>query len=589
MKMRIVLTALIVVGFAFVSSQVQAQNYLGSQTCLGCHPDKSDWANTLHPKKIRVIVQSNIIADGDQNGTNDFEDGLTLDGTHGYDTPFGPFANAAVAPMLGFANNEYSITIDANEYVVSHVLGGAGWKQRYVTTIGNSYYILPVQYNLKTDEYVTYHPENWYTFAADGTTVTGALYGAQATPVSMGRQGDSWQKRCMGCHVTGLTTVTTNASGEYLGSVGNGIQELGVGCEACHGPGGDHIANTTADDKKILNPARLDQDRANEVCGGCHNRGKSKPNNTYGYPWQDDTNTPWIPGAGNRVRDFYTDGAGYWPDGWSSKSHHQQWLDFTRGGHNLAGLRCSTCHDPHSNASGDHQLYLPNDDNTACVSCHTEFSTEAATTAHTHHPFDPDGPDATSRCTKCHIPKMAKSAINYDIHSHTFKVPLPSWTLFYQSEGGMLNACATCHSDNEHNEGAVDGDLTKWDEPSDVTIATWADQWVQTWWGAQEPTTASNFSIDFHGASQSVGNEALIKVDAHGGDTGTLFYQFWENTFPPTPGQWNIFKAWGTAPEAKLDTQGFAPGPRVITVWTSDDTSSGGTEVTQTGGVVEIE
>jgi hypothetical protein len=62
----------------------------------------------------------------------------------------------------------------------------------------------------------------------------------------------------------------------------------------------------------------------------------------------------------------------------------------------------------------------------------------AIVSAHSNHPYDPAG-SGNSRCSKCHMPKVGKSAVAYDMHSHTFEVIPPQKTTTF----AMPNACAT--------------------------------------------------------------------------------------------------------------------------------------------------
>ena len=53
------------------------------------------------------------------------------------------------------------------------------------------------------------------------------------------------------------------------------VAEFGIACEACHGPGAEHIAfhKSMARDQEvdpIVNPAKLTHERSTEVCGQCH-------------------------------------------------------------------------------------------------------------------------------------------------------------------------------------------------------------------------------------------------------------------------------------------------------------------------------
>ncbi|MGE3842945.1 MAG: multiheme c-type cytochrome [Vicinamibacterales bacterium] len=69
------------------------------------------------------------------------------------------------------------------------------------------------------------------------------------------RQAES---RCVGCHITGLKTP--------LASDGQ-VVNAGVQCEACHGPGRDHVEAATAgrapDARMVATPAE-------RTCTGCH-------------------------------------------------------------------------------------------------------------------------------------------------------------------------------------------------------------------------------------------------------------------------------------------------------------------------------
>ena len=66
---------------------------------------------------------------------------------------------------------------------------------------------------------------------------------------------------------------------------------------------------------------------------------------------------------------------------------------FLEGGEKIS---CSTCHDPHTNASKDLALYAK-----ACLSCHSPTSKPSATTA----PGKVCRVNTTANCTTCHMPK----------------------------------------------------------------------------------------------------------------------------------------------------------------------------------------
>src|SRR5262249_9699622 len=87
-----------------------------------------------------------------------------------------------------------------------------------------------------------------------------------------------WNDNCVFCHNVGPDPGRDRASGAFRTSVA----ELGVACEACHGPGAEHVPRHAdparryalhlggGPDPTIVSPARLPPARAADVCGRCH-------------------------------------------------------------------------------------------------------------------------------------------------------------------------------------------------------------------------------------------------------------------------------------------------------------------------------
>ena len=96
------------------------------------------------------------------------------------------------------------------------------------------------------------------------------LQGVPETPI--------WNQTCIDCHTVGGQPRLDLVRRTVLSRVG----ELGIACESCHGPAGEHIrANqapqrryyyhlTGRPDPTIVQPQRLSPRRASEVCGQCH-------------------------------------------------------------------------------------------------------------------------------------------------------------------------------------------------------------------------------------------------------------------------------------------------------------------------------
>ena len=273
---------------------------------------------------------------------------------------------------------------------VKYVIGEK-WQQRFITeTVEGELLVLPGQWNIATQEWVIDQ-------RAEGDTV-------------------NWRTECSFCHVTGLDTTAWE------------FQEFGIGCEDCHGPGKEHANNP----QEVAVFKQTDD----QVCGACHSRGTSPE----GHPF------PASYKPGDTLTDHFTftaDETTRWPDG-SAKIHNQQYTDWIQSNkmEGPDGLRCTTCHEVHTKGQGPSQTVLPT--NEMCSGCHAEKTTLAR-----HIPYHQQA--ITKRdftCNNCHMPLMATSAVEYDIHNHTFQQPNPQGSIDHGGTEFMPNACNQCHSDH---------------------------------------------------------------------------------------------------------------------------------------------
>ncbi|HUU29622.1 MAG TPA: dockerin type I domain-containing protein [archaeon] len=412
----------------------------------------------------------------------------------------------------------YKVTIGPVSYMVNFTYGGHGnWRQLYVTKIGESHYILPIQWNERTQEWVPYQADDWY----DENDLP--LYQDATTLAQNIEKKASFERRCIGCHSAGITLaydVNSGYSATYT--------EQNTTCLRCHGPEGPLTASEC--NRTGIDVSKLNRDQRLELCGQCHSSGYSvgtAGGSTFDFPLNADLKTYE---AGDNLSDYYVIynmenmPAAFWPDS-TSRSNHQQLMDFKRSTHytnSSTPMECTTCHDPHQ-APGSHQvrteiatdaandstlvITTAVDNNTLCLACHAADSTFTGITkemvmnlesyadtigkvvsAHTHHPYDPVE-SGTSRCINCHMPKMATSAIPHDIRSHTFKTVLPEETLRFKGvSGGMPNSCAlSCHRES-NLWNIVDNSLSDWAESTDTELALLLDDFVKMWWSVPADT-----------------------------------------------------------------------------------------------------
>ena len=294
---------------------------------------------------------------------------------------------------------------------------GSIWKQRYFTKIGDDYFPLPVQWDVGNR---VWRP---YMVPSKGGDWWGPLY----PPDNMKRPTGP---TCDGCHSVDYDTQSKQ------------VAEWNVGCERCHGPGGDHVAHPTRGN--ILNPAQMDSTEASDTCISCHSQGQplSNPIARKLYDW------PVGYRAGLKLQNYWrledcTLGQTtfyYFPDCTAHKNR-MQGNDFVQSVMYRHGITCSSCHDVHGSANYG-QLRKPA--NQICLDCHGASSPNGPHTAsleeHSHHKDGSPG----SECVSCHMPAIQSEGVpGAFVHAHTFRVVSPVMTDKY----GIPNPCTSCHKD----------------------------------------------------------------------------------------------------------------------------------------------
>jgi predicted CXXCH cytochrome family protein len=218
------------------------------------------------------------------------------------------------------------------------------------------------------------------------------------------------------------------------------VTEWNVGCERCHGAGGQHVRDKRRE--SIVNPARLDAVRADDVCIQCHSQGRPRKNPIEGRHFD------WAVGyqPGDRLADVWeleeptlgTATFTHWPEGTAHKNR-MQGNDYVQSQMYLKGVQCYACHDVHGT---EHAAVLRLPGNDVCLQCHSPLlqpGPRGGIEFHTQHAVNSEG----SRCVACHMPAVEQTIANVNVRSHTFKFISPAMSERY----GVPNACTTCHTD----------------------------------------------------------------------------------------------------------------------------------------------
>jgi hypothetical protein len=488
------------------TSPSPAAEYVGPTVCLSCHGMVHE-KQTLHMLGLRKIGEvgplqnSSRFPDWNQPLAKFTAGGTTLY-YYAYNgnatspdwklSETNPGSGVSFTARMFAATGKYYVELTdvkgasgSVTYEVEMSYGGGIYKQRFITIIAGSRYMLPIGYNFQgqTDEtqpyarwkWQQYNAQNWYDEATP----------ALKTPAKT----KAFDNNCAGCHFTGFSVTgdaTTgfkahavpDVNGEFDYDGDGWPEEINVSCESCHGPGSEHWQKAGRG-HAIVTPRLLTPEREVTICAQCHTRVKGVGAGGTETPL--DTNGHMLP-AGGRYQDFLTNHAAefdnaLWDttkgDGKHSKKHHWQAFDFIQSKkyRNASRLMtCSDCHDLHGNTGLDHQVLDQLDTAQSgeglCMSCHSAtFPAGATLAAREKAHYAAQGianiEMGNIGCTDCHMPKTAKSGsglkqatiagVTYysgDISSHLFDVPLRSsiatkaWDMMAIA---YTNACGACH------------------------------------------------------------------------------------------------------------------------------------------------
>lgn len=318
--------------------------------------------------------------------------------------------------------------------------------------------------------------------------------------IEKGTRTGSWFDGCASCHTVGYNKEAKN------------FVEPGVGCESCHGPGGDHIKSFSAADI-VCNPGV-------EMCAPCHD-GERQIGQMQLMPEKFQRNGHLA------IFDVAVEERG---DGYElrcAKCHSATVITAIQKGEELPtmpdfwtgdlkddryGITCVVCHDPHKVTENPFQLKV--DEQFTCTQCHTSTSNfqnplpagEKFSRA-PHHPqtefqsgrgalgVDEIQSHGSALCIDCH---MANG-------NHIFLPGTPEVTLLSHGKEVSYNACIKCHSDmsadrisgfQHENEEALEAVLAEYEalvkkaEGNDKAKAALDKAWI---------------NIDFMEADKSLG------------------------------------------------------------------------------------
>ena len=279
---------------------------------------------------------------------------------------------------------------DPSDPSVTHLYKKVGDRIEVETKVGNQLYKAVVDYAFGTpDRYVTMtkrddtgayracrfsyfhgeHGSGWDLSAGDAVN-SEQWDKFQGKPVA----SQAGVMRCLYCHTTNTRSGTNR--------IGPETADRAVGCERCHGPGGNHVAAIAAafPDLAIANVKKESAEEVTKLCADCHNL--NPPEVMISTPR---TDPGWVrsPGITLTWSRCYTESAG--------------------------GFTCLTCHDAHQSAKSSVEASLK-----ACLSCHSGGTKE--------QPKTPCPVNPTGDCLTCHMPPVPNKALHLSLTDHYIRV-----------------------------------------------------------------------------------------------------------------------------------------------------------------------
>lgn len=433
--------------------------YVSASSCEECHPDKySSWHDSFHRTMTQVVSKPTMAAP-----LSEGEVVLNSRGrTYRFSEDDNRFFVEMADPERDLIARRKGWPMPPDENRIRREIAMSTGSHHYQTywingSRGNQLWQVPWIYHLKAERWIP-------------------VEDAFIAPPGDYRRITDWNDNCIQCHSVGGRPNYRDDEELYR----TRVVDFGIACEACHGPGEDHVRYHKSPpgqrgrlNDRIVNPAALDHRRASQVCGQCHSSSLADQAEFL------ESGHRFRPGddlTDSRTVNAYEDDAvqsrstlrdAFWADGTirlAGREYNGLHLSacFLEG-----GASCLSCHSMHGYENRDDQLGPLMRTDRACLQCHESYARDIS--AHTHHKPDSAG----SRCFSCHMPHSSFGLFKA-IRSHRLDSPTAKMT----TDSGRPNACMLCHVDR---------------------AMPWIAQHLTEWYG-QQPVSISEFARDHSAA-----------------------------------------------------------------------------------------
>lgn len=202
-------------------------------------------------------------------------------------------------------------------------------------------------------------------------------------------------KDCFECHSSHISSKMEASTAGIKEVLSRQSLIYGIDCERCHGPAANHVSYhlDNPSEKKAMYIAlysTLSQQQKLDACALCHSgNDKMKIESRFRFK------------PGDSLSDFFMERSVEYKNDFDVHGNQYRLLAESKCFISSKSMTCSTCHDPHRNASEMISTYSQK-----CISCHKEVQHRNETMSRTQ---------AVSKqtCIGCHMPKQPSQAISF--------------------------------------------------------------------------------------------------------------------------------------------------------------------------------
>ncbi|RJP93685.1 MAG: hypothetical protein C4518_05735 [Desulfobacteraceae bacterium] len=383
--------------------------FTGSDSCKDCHRQEYDkWKTSHHRMAMAAATDESVLGDFDNAEFSYFgvksrfyrKDGRFFVHTAGPDGKMG-------------------------EFEITHTFGWYPLQQYLVPFPGGRMQCLQIAWDVKK--------KTWYHLSPEKPVdPSDWLYWTNSA--------QNWNGMCAECHSTNLIKGYDVSADTYHTT----WSEISVGCEACHGPGSQHVKWARMPDMArpqvenyglVVRTNALSSRQQVELCAPCHSRRSSLGDNPHHLVDFLDYAIPQVLEEGY----YYADG--------QILEEVYVYGSFTQSKMYAMNVRCSNCHDVHS-------IKRVKEGNDLCLQCHKSAIYD--TKDHHFHKKPGEKGDPVkaangdvlfdvgtgAKCEQCHMPGRYYMGVDYR-PDHSMRIPRPDLSAAI----GTPNSCNRCHAD----------------------------------------------------------------------------------------------------------------------------------------------